>query len=160
MTPLKNPRSYKLLPEHMETVKGVSETVPSETMSIREIITKFTRGQRVDAELRRDGKYEENPTFDSEDLEAASRLQFSDRDEVAERFREKIDAGKADLKRQQESLAAQKLAIKQANQQKKDSEKEKQNQQQPPGSGIFDDRERGATGGKGKREKSGESNDD
>lgn len=128
--------SFKLLPEHQETIKGVSETVPSETMSIREIITKFTRGQRVDAEMRRDGKYEENSHFDSEDLEAASRLQFSDRDEVAERFREKIDAGKADLKRQQESLAAKKLAIKQANQQKKESEQKTDSPKSPPARGT------------------------
>lgn len=158
---LNTQRRFILLDKHMETPKGISCTVPAETMTIREILTKFSRGQRIDATMRRDGKFEENSDFDSEDLEAAGRLDLTDRDEVADRMREKNEAGKADLQRLREESIARKKASQEANKLKKqESENKKSDSEKPPGSSSFAARERGATGGQAEGELSRESNEE
>lgn len=149
MEKLRTQRTFILQEKDIEKVDSSTETVPSETMTIREILDKFSRGQRIDAAMRRDGKFEENSNFDSEDLEAASRASLTDRDEIVDRMRESNDAGVADLKRRQESAAAKKLATQKANEQKKLDSENKSEEGKPPGSAASSMQgERGATGGK------------
>lgn len=150
MEKLRTQRGFILLPEDTEEVIGKSQTVPSETMTIREILTKFSRGQRVDVEMRREGRFEENSTLDSEDLEAASRLSLTDRDEVAERMRQKNSELERTLQLRKKELANKKLAQKEAEQQKTAekylfSEKQKPN---PPDPGNYVDRGKAEGGDK------------
>lgn len=54
----------------MEHPSGESKTVPGEAMTVREIFDRYARGQDIDDEHVRDGKfYDEEQDYDSPDLE-------------------------------------------------------------------------------------------
>lgn len=163
MEKLINQRSFVLLPHHMETPSSISVSVPDESMSIRTLLERYSRGQPLDMAMRREGRFEEHrnedAAFDSEDLEAASRTELTDRDEVVDRIKDKIDISKADLNRQQEAAAAKKLAIEKAKKLKSDDENTSR-PKSPPARSTEGARERGATGGQAKGEYSGESNEE
>lgn len=160
MQKLRTQRTFVLTPADQEPGGGKSETVPNETMSIREILTKYSRGQRIDATMQREGKFEKNSSFDSEDLEAASRTSLTDRDEVVDRMREQNDAGAADLKRRQESAAATIAENTAKLKQLDDAKKEASAKKSPPARTTEGSKGEGGYRGRGERENSGESNDE
>lgn len=90
-----NQLTFKLKPEHMETFVGKSQTVPDETLTMREIITRFSRTGQVDSRLDRRGVYTDNPSYDSPDMEELSKMDIYERQEVAAEMKqanqEKID---------------------------------------------------------------------
>lgn len=72
-------RFWQLKPEHMETVEGKSETVPDDTMSIKQIVERYTRGQRIPDNLMRSTINDPQADFDSHDLEEVNRMDITDR---------------------------------------------------------------------------------
>lgn len=67
-------RDYEMLPHHYETIEGVSVTVPNESMSIQEIMTKHVRGIDMSI-MARTPAYDSGASFDSDDIE---KLQHQD----------------------------------------------------------------------------------
>lgn len=99
--PLKNYRhTFRLKPEHTEQVSKkdrVSQTVPDETMSLREILNKFVRNQQAMDELYRPASgYQDEPDHDSPDLQALSNLDPMEKADYARDLKtqnlEKVDA--------------------------------------------------------------------
>lgn len=73
-----------------------SMTVPDETMTMKQIMEKFVRGQDVRGGLVRRGWYgEDDPRFDDPDLEAVSRMDATEVAEMAEEQRKNTEAKKA-----------------------------------------------------------------
>lgn len=90
MTKLRDKYEFQLLDTDCEHDKDpVSVTVPDETMSIREIMTRFVRGMPLGGNVMRDGKYEEHSDFDSPDLEKVRDMDFVERDELLAKERAK-----------------------------------------------------------------------
>lgn len=79
---------FVLGPEHMEHPKGKSMTLPDEAYTIRELLEKFSRNQRMD-ELERAGTYDSAPSFDSEDLSKVRDMDPFDREELANTIRDR-----------------------------------------------------------------------
>lgn len=86
--------------EHMETVLGKSETVPDDTMSIKEIVERYTRGQRIPDNMMRSTINDPNADFDSYDLEEVARQDIADRHELKTELDAKIEEHKTFLKEQ------------------------------------------------------------
>lgn len=61
-------RDFELLPHHYENIEGPSMTVPDESMSIQEIMSKHVRGIDMGAMFRQPS-YDSAASFDSEDIE-------------------------------------------------------------------------------------------
>lgn len=101
-------RNFELKLEHTETPKGVSLTVPDETLTIRQILEKYTRGLDLAAQMAKEPIYDDTDDFDREDLEQITRSDFSERQELLEQLKLDIDIKRkqlADL--EQESQPAQ-----------------------------------------------------
>lgn len=109
-----NQLTFKLKPEHMETFVGKSQTVPDETLTMREIITRFSRTGQVDSRLDRRGVYTDNPSYDSPDMEELGKMDIYERQEVAAEMKqanqEKIDRIKQSIKDKEEKEKQQKLS--------------------------------------------------
>lgn len=92
---IKNQLNFRWKPEYGETFIGKSQTVPDETLTMREIITRFSRTGQVDSRLDRKGLYTDNPNYDSPDLEELQRLDPYERQERAAELKlenqEKLD---------------------------------------------------------------------
>lgn len=91
---------FRLLPEHKEKTTGPSLTVPDETLSIKEIVEKHVRGQRIADQLMRTPIYDSGADFDSDDLEKVKQMDLVDQDEIYERNAIKI----AEIKEKQKKL--------------------------------------------------------
>lgn len=63
-----------------ERSTGVSQTVPGQTMSIREILERFTSGQSLN--IAKEGNYESEPDLDNINFLLAPDLDLTDYDEV------------------------------------------------------------------------------
>lgn len=81
---------------HKEHPVGVSQTVPDDTMSIREIVDRFVTTRRVDERLQRQG-FIGDADFDDEDLEEVERMDFVDRSELAQRMRDNVDESQSKI---------------------------------------------------------------
>lgn len=64
---LHNHWNFELLDHHCEPGGGVSETVPNDAYSLRDLVDRHVRGMRIDDQLRR-GSFDEGD-FDSDDVE-------------------------------------------------------------------------------------------
>lgn len=95
---------FRLLPEHKEKTTGPSLTVPDETLSIKEIVEKHVRGQRIADQLMRTPIYDSGADFDSDDLEKVKQMDLVEQDEIYERNAEKI----AEIKEKQKKLFSKK----------------------------------------------------
>lgn len=84
-------RDFQLKPQHMEHREGASMTQPDEALSIRDILTRFTRGL-VDESIYRPGTYqpEDRVSFDDLDLMKVKDMDLVDKDLVREAL--KVDA--------------------------------------------------------------------
>ncbi|QCQ85051.1 hypothetical protein [Blackfly microvirus SF02] len=115
---LRTQYNYKVDRSFYETGGGTSLTVPDETLSIKEILNKYVKGQNMSDMLsRQTGFNSEESNFDDPDLDALKRLDEIDRKEYAKSVQNDIANFESDLKRQQESIAE-----KQKDDQKKSSE--------------------------------------
>lgn len=74
----------------MEHPSPISETVPDESMSMREIMARYTRGMRIDATLQREGSFDSGADFDSPDLEKLRDMDLVEKDEFRAQLREDI----------------------------------------------------------------------
>jgi len=74
----------------LETNREVSQTVPDQSYTIREILTKFTRGLPLD--IKKEGFYENPAEFESENFENA--IDITDVEEQANVLSAKIAAAK------------------------------------------------------------------
>lgn len=74
-------------------------TIPDQAISLREIITRFTRGVPVDVR-QREAVYIDQSEFD---LEALGRAEFSEKMSIAEELRAKYDAQLEALEQRREA---------------------------------------------------------
>lgn len=90
------------LPHHFEYTEGETETVPDQSYTISEIITRFTGG--IMPSIGKQIRYDEDPTFDSHDLNARPDYDlvdaFQDMKELSDRFLEERDKYLESLKKQ------------------------------------------------------------
>lgn len=93
---LQNKREWVLSQSHLEHPKGVSMTVPDESLTIKEILERFRRGQPLSIHTR-DVLYDPESNFDSQDLEEVSRMDITDRSQLAQELRIRNEQAKADL---------------------------------------------------------------
>lgn len=100
--PLK--RDWKLKPEYCETPVGESLTVPDETLTIREIVEKHVRGQRIADTLMRTPVYNESADFDDEDIEKLRDSDLYEREEIKQMHKQKIE----DFKEKQKNFFSEK----------------------------------------------------
>lgn len=84
--------NFKLLASHCETPVGVSLTVPDECMSVQELLDRFINGQRIPDNLFRNGVFDDESGFDSDDVEKLRHADLAERDEVVERLKGEIIA--------------------------------------------------------------------
>lgn len=79
--------NFVLSQGHLEHPKGISMTVPDETLSIKEILQRFVRGQPLDIHFRPTFNIDESD-FDSVDYMEAASLELAERSELLESLRE------------------------------------------------------------------------
>lgn len=132
---------YKLTAQGKEHVSGKSLTVPDESLSIREILTRFTRGQSVGG--AKEPAFDSGADFDSPDLEKVRDMDLVDRDEL----RSRVLVKKSDLQKKVDDEAKSAKHKKQEEdnlleQMKKDF-KEKKSAAGPPDPGRVKERNDG-----------------
>lgn len=90
--PFKNPWDKGLKKHHMEKGGGLSKTVPDETLSVKEILERFTRGVPM---ITKPGHYPDmDADFDDLDLEAFDRLEIPLKVEIAKEFNKYVEIAK------------------------------------------------------------------
>lgn len=87
---------------------GISETVPNEAMTMRDIITKFSRTGQVDGRMQRKEVNSENPSFDDHDMEELQRMDLYDRQELAAQIRAERESKLEQLKQNQKIFEEEK----------------------------------------------------
>lgn len=101
---IRNASNFKLTPADVESGGGLSMTVPDESMSVRTILEKFSRG--MDPGLSKDPVYgDEN--FDSPDMEKLRDSDLVDKEEFAQHL---ATTNAATEKSLNETIAKQKAA--------------------------------------------------
>lgn len=100
--PLRN-FEFKFDPtRHGERFKGaVSQTVPDETMTLRQIVERYALGQPLVGRLREEGTFDPLASFDSEDLEKLSKADMVDRQEFIERMKLEAKRATKDIERKE-----------------------------------------------------------
>lgn len=76
-------------------------------MSVRELVSRFTRGQRIPDNLMRSTAFDKDADFDSPDIEEVSRMDIADRHEMSEKLKQQIAEKKLFLQQQKEKQAAE-----------------------------------------------------
>lgn len=94
--------SFKLRSSDIETVKGVSETVPDMAYSIRDILSKYVTG--VPPSVLKNGNYTDDPDFDDYDRTNDPDFDLVDVQEMQEDINTKIM--RAEQRKQQTVEAA------------------------------------------------------
>lgn len=87
---------------------GPSETVPDDTLSIKQILAKHIRGMRIEAENWKTPLYDEGADLDSQDLESLTRLDLAEKHELQEVLKADIERRKAEIKSFSDKLSADK----------------------------------------------------
>lgn len=99
---VKNWLNANMFDKDYETPKGESMTVPDQTMSMREIISRYARGLPINASMRQDAYYDEFGEFpDTSNMDLAEvqalRLQYENElRDVNKRIREEKEKKAAD----------------------------------------------------------------
>lgn len=94
--------SYQLQLHHKEDMsKEISLTVPNESYSIKELLTRSALPV-----VHRLGTFEENSNFDSDDLEKLPHSDLFEREEAAGFYRERAKEIELDLKEREQKAAA------------------------------------------------------
>lgn len=100
---VKNNLNYELLPEHMNPGGGELITVPDESISIRDLLTKSI----VNGAMK-EGVFMDEEDFDAEDLSKIDGADLYDRTQAAIRMRLKAEQIEAELKAQEKAAADKK----------------------------------------------------
>lgn len=108
-----------------------TKTVPDDSMSMKEIMQRFTTGRPIPETLEREGVYDGNASFDSPDLEQLARMDDNERDEYIKDLRASIAARKADIQAAAAALQEQAKRAKKEDQQFDPKSKELLRQQKP-----------------------------
>lgn len=97
--------------KHVEKVEGTSMTVPSETLTIRQIMERFSRGLPVSGSVQ-EPQYDSLATLDSDDIEKLSHMDLFEREEYQRALIKRVQNQKAKLdeekKKNDERLKAEK----------------------------------------------------
>lgn len=67
-----------------------SETIPDETMTIKQLLERHMRGQKMDETLQRKGYFADNEDFDAPDFEAEAKKDIYDQHEQKQKLEEEI----------------------------------------------------------------------
>lgn len=76
------------------TVRATSQTIPDQSLSINEIVARFTRGIPVDTQVKRPVYADQNDY----DLEKLSRMDFAEKAQLAGEMRENAEQRIAELR--------------------------------------------------------------
>lgn len=88
-----NQRNFVFIPDkHLETVGGVSETVPDQSFTIQQILEKFTRG--VDPMLTRNPSFEDDVNIDDDVISINDLTDLDEAEEFINEIEEKKKAVK------------------------------------------------------------------
>lgn len=110
---------YRLCIAHMSVPYGVSETIPDDTIGIKELLAKHVRGMEVAANEMRTPVYDSGADFDSQDLEAINRMDLAERYEYSQSVKADVEKRKAELDEINKKIEAEKEAAKEAAMKKK-----------------------------------------
>lgn len=120
---IRSKRLFKLERGDCEKGGGISETVPNDAMSIKEIMVRYARGMPITDQEKKEGKYAEGGNFDSPDLEALSRMDLAERSDYLELLKVEIEEKKERLKEAKKASAeAAKLDIQKSKQDRNDTQ--------------------------------------
>lgn len=97
-TVVQDKRVYRLCVAHMEVPQGVSETVPDDTLTIKQILAKHVRGMEIAETEYRTPVWNGTEDYDAPDLEAVNRMDLAERHEFTEALRADIESRKALVK--------------------------------------------------------------
>lgn len=81
---------FKLKAEHKNFNTQPSQTVPDETLTVRQIMEKHVRHQRIADDLIRTPVYNDHDDFDAPDLEKVRDMDLFEREEFSNSNKEKI----------------------------------------------------------------------
>lgn len=102
----KTPASYQVDERSFEhQTDRLSLTVPDEALSIRDILTRFTKGL-LDETVMKDAIFDPRPSLDDYDLEKVRAMDPVDQDSVRQSLKEKSTALKHEIRRQQDEINA------------------------------------------------------
>jgi len=103
-----NKQNWQPGPDCYSRTVGPSETVPDDTLSIKQILAKHVRGMRIEAENWKTPLYDGDCDHDSHDLEAVNRLDLAEKHELSEVLKADIERRKADIKAVSEATSRNK----------------------------------------------------
>lgn len=93
-----------------ENYKGqVSKTMPDQSMSIREILNRFTTGRPVDNDIQKQPLFTDTVDFDAPDLSEFQFMDHNEREQVRRDLMHHANELRANARREYESFKAQKL---------------------------------------------------
>lgn len=99
-------QQFELFSEDMEHPVGPSMTVPDQSMTVQEILMKFTSG--MDPGVVREGVYSDTEDFDDLDLSQVNSMDLVDREDLARENSQRIDDLNAELRAKQGKVEVQK----------------------------------------------------
>lgn len=87
-------------PGDVEVITGKSMTVPGESVSLRDLVTRFAISGDIREGVSRDGQYpDEEPDLDDDDLEKLSRSDGADQAEYLEQARASVQELSSQVKK-------------------------------------------------------------
>lgn len=106
----------------IETPTGVSETIPDDTPSIKQLLQRHMAGQDLDPGSVREPVYNDGD-YDSNDLEELKRMDLSEKHEFTELLKADVAERKKIIEAAEKAIQDKKLAAKKAKQEKIDQDK-------------------------------------
>lgn len=107
---IQDKRVYRLTVAHMTVPQGVSETVPDDTLTIKQILAKHVRGMEIAETEFKTPVWNGDDDYDSPDLEAVNRMDLAEKHEFKEALRADIESRKARLAEAEKEAKAKKEA--------------------------------------------------
>lgn len=107
---IRNSANFQLIEADRETVGGVSVTVPDESLTVRDIVDRFTKGHSLGVGQVKEPIYNPDADFDSEDLEKVKSMDLFDLQQYREAVADRAYAIEAELKKREASDAAKAAA--------------------------------------------------
>lgn len=106
----------------METPVGVSETVPDDALTIRDILKKHLAGMKIAENEMRTPIYDSGVSHESEDLESINRMDLSEKHEYAQMLSADIAERKKNLEAVEKAVKEKMAAARMAKQKKNERE--------------------------------------
>lgn len=111
MVKLQSKLNWALTPEMCETPVGVSETVPDDSFTIKQLMARHVRGMRLDDNVLRTPVWDAEATLDSPDVESLARMDLAEKHEYAEMLKADVERRKAEIEAVKAKLQADKIAV-------------------------------------------------